>query len=113
MDRPTAWASGLLALWALFLFLSCFLYGDWWPLFNIFFIVLGLLPYIFGSNKSNGLWGAIGDFVSGLIVVSIFAFPVVLHNAYIISPQALTLTSISNVFLLASLYIGLSYVSFS
>ena len=105
------WSGLLLALWALLLFLSCLLEEVWWPLFNVFFLALGILPYVFGSHQSNGLWGAIGDFSTGAVLVSMLAFPVVLHNAYVIGPEALAAISISTFALFASVSILLSSVS--
>lgn len=80
-------------------------------MFNVFFVALGILPYVFGSHHSSGLWGAIGDFITGVIAVSLFAYPVVLHNAYEIGPQTLTALSLSTVFLLGSIYIAISGLS--
>jgi hypothetical protein len=108
MERPFLWASVLASLWALLLFLACFFDEAWWPMFNVFFVALGLLPYIFGSHHSSGLWGALGDFITGVIVVSLFAYPVVLHNAEVIGPEALTTISMSTFFLVAAIWITVS-----
>jgi len=80
-------------------------------MFNVFFVALGLLPYVFGSHKSSGLWGALGDFITGVIVVSLFAYPVVLHNAYQIGPEALTTISVSTLFLVGAVWITIAAIS--
>jgi hypothetical protein len=108
MERPFHWAALLAGLWAFFLFLACFLEEVYWPMFNLFFLALGMLPYVFGSHKSGGLWGAIGDFVTGVVIVSLFAYPIVLHNAYQIGSQSLSLVSMSTVFLIGALWITVS-----
>jgi len=82
-------------------------------MFNVFFLALGMLPYVFGSHHSSGLWGAIGDFITGVIIVSLFAYPVVLHNSYEIGPQTLTALSVSTLFLLGSIYITVGAISSS
>lgn len=97
MENPLLWAGLLLTVWALLLFFSCLLEEEWWPLFNVFFVLIGALPYVFGSHHSTELWGAIGDFSSGILLVSMFAFPIVLHNANVIHFEALLAISLSSV----------------
>ena len=58
-----------------------------------------------------GLWGAIGDFVSGVVLVSMFAFPIVLHNAEVIGSEALTTISLSTLALVGALTVFLSRVT--
>ena len=70
-----------LVLYVVFLLLGCLHErGGWWPLFNVFFVILALVPSVFGSLQSSGLWGAIGDFLQSFLWVSCFAFPIVLYD---------------------------------
>ena len=108
MEKPFQYATLLACFWAFFLFLGCYLEEVYWPMFNLFFIALGILPYVFGSHHSGGLWGAIGDFITGVVGVSLFAFPVVLHNSEQISAESLALVALSNLCLIGSLWIVIS-----
>lgn len=52
----------------------------YWPLFNVLFILIAILPPTFGSFTSEGLFAALGDFIIGCMSVSIFCFPFVLYR---------------------------------
>lgn len=43
---------------------------------------------MFGTLRSSGLWGALGDFVIGGVLCSIFAYPKVLYNNESIDSKA-------------------------
>jgi len=103
MSRPVA--IGLALAWPLFLLGACVHAEDYWPLFNVFFLCLGVLPAVFGALSSQGLWGAIGDFTIGAVGCSLFAFPIVLRNAGVIPIGSVLLISAGNVALGASVYL--------
>lgn len=109
-DRPTAVSAVFVLFWAVFLFAGCMSEEVFWPLFNVFFVLVGALPYVFGSNQSSGLWGAIGDFSTGAVLVSLFGFPMVLKNAYVITNSSMWLIFMSNICLLVSVYVAISFV---
>ncbi|GBG31131.1 Ubiquitin carboxyl-terminal hydrolase 48 [Hondaea fermentalgiana] len=78
--QATLTAGGLGVASLTFLLLGCGLGGAWWPLFNVFFIVLLVLPMMFGSHESTGLVGGLGDFLESGMALTIFAFPTVLYR---------------------------------
>ena len=98
-------ALGLAALWPVFLIGACLHADDFWSLFNVFILALGVLPAMFGALSNQGLWGAIGDFIMGAILCSIFAYPIVLRNAGYIDEGAVGLIATGNFALLASAWL--------
>ena len=95
----------LLSSWALLLFGGCLHADSYWPLFNVFFLALGALPAVFGAVNSQGLWGAIGDFATGVVFCSVFAFPLVLKNAEIIPVGSVVYIWVGNFALVAAAYL--------
>lgn len=89
---------GLLLVWFGVLVSACAHDGVYWLLFQLLFASLAYVPFVFDSHESHGVWGAFGDFWFSGAVVSMFAFPQVLHNAdETIGAWALLLTWLSNV----------------
>jgi hypothetical protein len=84
--------------WFLFLLWACMTDGVYWLMFQIAFVLLGALPFVFKSHESHGTWGAVGDFTAGMVSVSLFAFPSVLHNANkVVGDESLALATLSSI----------------
>ena len=71
----------LIFLAILLLLIACFIDGVFWLLFQFLFLGFAILPQFMGAPSSHGTWGAIGDFLTGIFLVSLFAFPFVLYHA--------------------------------
>jgi len=94
-----------IGLWLMFLLWGCARDEMWFPIFNILFVIFACLPQAFGSFQSDGLWGAIGDFTIGIMFISIFGFPTVLHNIEKLSSISFFLIILSNLFLIFATFL--------
>lgn len=97
-----------LGAWFALLIIACVHEGQYWLLFQLAFAFVGWLPFAFDSHQSHGVWGAFGDFVFSASMISLFAFPVVLHNAnQVIGQSALLIVTLSTLsFLASSMFLG-------
>ncbi|KAJ1949535.1 vacuolar protein sorting 55, partial [Linderina pennispora] len=77
--------------------LSCALYGNWWPLAVVFTYALAPLPNaVFGRYVSSdpladvsSSVADVGRFLTSILVVSGFGFPIVLAHSGIITSMAM------------------------
>jgi hypothetical protein len=97
----------LLSASILLLIHACVLRSVWWPCMNVLFLFIGAIPAIFGSLRSNGVWGALGDFTIGCMLVSIFAFPTVLHNSHIIHNKEFISLIFSDIFVTMAVFLNI------
>ncbi|KAI8870868.1 vacuolar protein sorting-associated protein [Ramicandelaber brevisporus] len=85
--------------------LSCALYGSWWPLAVVFTYCLAPLPNMIFSRLGgaaddpladlSGSGGALedaGKFITAMMIVSGFGFPVVLYHAGVIVQNAMLMS---------------------
>ena len=93
-----------LGLSMLFLVLACIIDSVWWPLFNVFFFALSLIPFAFGSHESTGIWGSLGDFLEAIFAFSTFAYPMVLFRVDELYAVGLTFVFLSNIIAGGTLY---------
>jgi len=98
----------LVAAAALFLVGGCRDSNNWFLMFNVLFLLMGALPALFGSHRSSGVWGAVGDFCVGVVLVSIFAYPTVLRNNDAIDDGAYTLVVLSDVCVVLAVALNLA-----
>ena len=110
LEHANLVTAGFLACALLFLVGACHAGDSWWLLFNLLFLLLGAIPAVFGSYKSGGVWGAIGDFCIGIAIVSIFAYPTVLrnNNAWLDDDNPYALAILSDVFFTAAIFLNLA-----
>mmetsp|Transcript_3651 Transcript_3651/g.5300 ORF Transcript_3651/g.5300 Transcript_3651/m.5300 type:complete len:116 (-) Transcript_3651:1690-2037(-) len=102
--RAFAAVGGAALLSLVLLILSCVFADVWWPLFNVFFFALLLIPFSFGSHESSGVWGGIGDFIEAIFGFSSFAYPIVLYRVDELNGVGLFLAFLSNIVAAGSLY---------
>lgn len=98
---------GSTIFWLVFLVWGCANHSEWWPLCNVLFVVFAALPPMFGSLASTELWGAIGDFVMGCCIISVFGFPTVLYNVEALPGFDYSLILISDLFLLVAVFFAI------
>nr|CAG4650638.1 EOG090X0J87 [Sida crystallina] len=90
MQRDLAALIGLAfsgSIGMMFLVLSCALpqYGNWWPFFLIAFYLLATFPIVLSRRYSNDSGSSpckeMATFITAVIVISAFAFPIILARA--------------------------------
>mmetsp|Transcript_436 Transcript_436/g.523 ORF Transcript_436/g.523 Transcript_436/m.523 type:complete len:115 (+) Transcript_436:198-542(+) len=89
----------------LFLIFSCVAAEIWWPLFNVLFMLLVIVPSLFGALESTGLLGSLGDFISAVFAFSAFAFPFVLFHSDVIGGGSFCLILLSNICAVVAVFV--------
>lgn len=108
VEHGNAVTAVALGLAMVLLVAGCHQGDSWWPLFILLFLVVGALPAVFGSLRSTGVWGAIGDFCIGAALVSIFAYPTVLRNNEALGDFPYALVLLADVLIVGAVFVNLA-----
>lgn len=91
--------SGFLSMGFLLVILSCALFNNYYPLFDILIFLLAPLPNTLFSRRSYGSSDFMSDssmnngndfahFLTGMLVTSGFALPLVFYHCQLITPES-------------------------
>lgn len=107
----------LLAAGFLLIVLSCALYGNWRPLFDIALFLLAPLPnavcgnrggyddFLLGAASNTNAIAEFGQWCTGFLVVSGLALPLVLFHNGLITPAATAMSTLGGLTIYGSIIV--------
>jgi len=91
----------------LLLLLACALPRDWWPMITLLPYAMIPVPFLLCGQIDANLvdesgWKIVGDFITGVLAVSVFAIPAVMAHVNAIDWLGLLLATLANIVIFAT-----------